>query len=70
MAGNKEKCVFTITVVQVGVVRVAMTLVQFHQEHRGRKWVLCRVGNTGRQIRLLVAKVPPGCRLIPLSAGS
>ena len=73
-AKNKEKCVFTITVVQ------------FKQEHPGRKyvvfsnliagknvscvplfiypehicfyrWVLCRVGNTGRQIRLLVPKV-------------
>jgi len=57
-AKNKEKCVFTITVVQ------------FKQEHPGRKWVLCRVGNTGRQIRLLVPKVPPGCRLIHLSPGS
>lgn len=51
-AGNKEKCVFTITVVQ------------FKQELPGRKWVLCRVGNTGRQIRLLVTSVPRGCRQI------
>merc|ERR1712203_530283 len=55
---DNVKCVFTITVVQ------------FKQEHPGRKWVLCRVGNTGRQIRLLVPKVPPGCRLIHLSPGS
>jgi len=57
-AKNMEKCVFTITVVQ------------FKQDHPGRQWVLCRVGNTGRQIRLLVPKVPPGCRSINLSPGS
>merc|ERR1719429_381210 len=57
-AKNMEKCVFTITVVQL------------KQDHPGRQWVLCRLGNTGRQIRLLVPKVPPGCRSINLSPGS
>jgi len=54
-AGNREKCVFSITVVK------------FKQEHSGKKWVLCRVGNTGRQIRLLVTSVPAGCRQINIS---
>ena len=31
------------------------------------RWVLCRVGNTGRQIRLLVLKVPAGCRQINIA---
>jgi len=56
--GNREKCVFAITVVQ------------FQQEDSGRKWVLCRVGNTGRQIRLLVTSIPPGCRQINIAKPS
>ena len=48
--GNKARCVFTITV---------WDSTRVHRQER--HWVICRVGNTGRQIKLYLSHVPAGC---------
>jgi len=69
-AGNKERCVFSIRVAKLDPGLASppsrSNRVKDDSQKPTRIWVLCRVGNTGRQIKLLVSRVPPGCRRIKI----
>eukprot|EP00095_Tigriopus_kingsejongensis_P010187 maker-scaffold105_size367834-snap-gene-2.37 protein:Tk10187 transcript:maker-scaffold105_size367834-snap-gene-2.37-mRNA-1 annotation:"hypothetical protein DAPPUDRAFT_303147" len=51
---NQAKCRFTIKVYPAQQLEI-----------RKRKWVICRVGTTGRLIKLFVSHVPRGCWVLP-----
>ncbi|XP_059084978.1 fibrillin-2-like [Tigriopus californicus] len=52
--GNQANCRFVIKVYPAQQLEI-----------RRRKWVICRVGTTGRLIKLFVAHVPRGCWVLP-----
>nr|XP_040570359.1 fibrillin-3-like isoform X2 [Lepeophtheirus salmonis] len=55
--GNKIRCMFHFNVIR----RKRRKKLK---RKKGR-WVLCRIGSTGRQIKLLMSNVPKGCRKLP-----
>ncbi|CAB4067124.1 unnamed protein product [Lepeophtheirus salmonis] len=57
--GNKIRCMFHFNVIR------RKRRKKLKRKKGRREWVLCRIGSTGRQIKLLMSNVPKGSTFCP-----